>query len=143
LEHKHKRKLEIATDAYLEYLRLGGIVRYEELRPSLIRRFLNRGVPILTGLSATYLYRCAREHDDQYDDIRGEPVGHFVILSGYDRKKREVTVSDPSHDNPLFQTHRYSVRMDRLITSIALGVMTYDANLLVLTPDPKRTGAGS
>lgn len=138
LKHKGTRKLQIATDAYLEYLRLGGLVRFEELRPSLIRRFLNRGAPILTGLSATYLYRCAREHEDQYDDIRGEPVGHFVILSGYDRKKREVTVSDPAHDNPLFRTHRYSVRMDRLITAIALGVMTYDANLLVLTPGPKR-----
>ena len=138
LRHKRTRKLQIATDAYLEYLGLGGVVRFEELRPSLIRRFLNRGVPILTGLSATYLYRCAREHEDQYDDTRGEPVGHFVILSGYDRKKREVTVSDPSHDNPMFRTHRYSVRMDRLIAAIALGVMTYDANLLVLTPAPRR-----
>lgn len=138
LRHKRTRKLQIATEAYLEYLRLGGIVRFEELRPSLIRRFLNRGAPILTGLSATYLYRCAREYEDQYDDIRGEPVGHFVILSGYDRKKREVTVSDPSHDNPLFRAHRYSVRIDRLITAIALGVMTYDANLLVLTPASKR-----
>ncbi|KPK16782.1 MAG: hypothetical protein AMJ62_04040 [Myxococcales bacterium SG8_38] len=140
LKHKRTRKLRIATDAYLEYLRLGGVVRFEELRPSLIRRFLNRGAPILTGLSATYLYQCAREHEDQYDDVRGEPVGHFVVLSGYDRKKREVTVSDPSHDNPRFRTHRYSVRMDRLIMAIALGVMTYDANLLVLTPEPQPKG---
>jgi hypothetical protein len=140
-KHKRKRKLGISTDAYLEYLRLGGVVRFEELRPALIRRFLNRGVPILAGLSATYLYHCAREHDDEYDDVRGEPVGHFVVLSGYDRKKREITVSDPSHDNPRFRTHRYSVRMDRLITAISLGVMTYDANLLVLTPGAKPEGA--
>jgi predicted double-glycine peptidase len=63
-------------------------------------------------------------------------VGHFVVLSGYDRKKRQVTVADPSHDNPRFRSHRYSVSMTRLITAIALGVMTYDANLLVLTPKP-------
>jgi hypothetical protein len=138
--HKRTRKLGISTDAYLEYLSLGGIVRFEELRPALIRRFLNRGVPILTGLSATYLYNCSREHEDQDDDIRGEPVGHFVVLSGYDRKKRRITVSDPSHDNPRFRTHRYSVRMDRLITAIALGVMTYDANLLVLTPQKEQKG---
>jgi len=139
-KHKRSHKLRISTDAYLEYLRLGGIVRFEELRPALIRRFLNRGVPILTGLSATYLYQCARERDDDYDDVRGEPVGHFVVLSGYDRKKREITVSDPSHDNPRFRAHRYGVRMDRLVTSIALGVMTYDANLLVLTPGSKPKG---
>ena len=109
----------------------------EDIRAvALIRRFLNRGVPILTGLSATYLYGCAREHEDEYDDLRGEPVGHFVVLSGYDRKKRQVTVADPSHDNPRFRSHRYSVPMTRLITAIALGVMTYDANLLVLTPKP-------
>jgi len=132
--HKRNRRLRISTDAYLEYLALGGVVRFEELKPALLRRFLNRDVPILTGLSATYLYGCPREHEDQYDDARGEPVGHFVVLSGYDRKKREITVSDPSHDNPLFQTHRYSVGMNRLITAIALGVVTYDANLLVLTP---------
>lgn len=131
---KRNRRLRISTDAYLEYLSLGGVVRFEELRPALIRRFLNRDIPILTGLSATYLYRCAREHEDQYDDARGEPVGHFVVLSGYDRKKREITVSDPSHDNPLFKSHRYNVGMNRLITAIALGVVTYDANLLVLTP---------
>jgi hypothetical protein len=140
-KHKRSRKLGIATDAYLEYLHLGGTVRFEELRPALIRRFLNRGVPILTGLSATYLYHSPREHNDISDDIRGEPVGHFVVLSGYNRQKREITVSDPSHDNPRFRTHRYSVRMDRLITSIALGVMTYDANLLVLTPRDESKGA--
>jgi hypothetical protein len=139
-KHKRSRRLSIATDAYLEYLDLGGTVRFEELRPALIRRFLNRGVPILTGLSATYLYRCAREHKDQSDDVRGEPVGHFVVLSGYNRQRREITVSDPSHDNPQFRTHRYSVRMDRLITAVALGVMTYDANLLVLTPKNERKG---
>ncbi len=135
-KHKRGRRLGISTDAYLEYLSLGGVVRFEELRPLLIRRFLNRDIPILTGLSATYLYRCAREHDDNYDDVRGEPVGHFVVLSGYDRKKREITVSDPSHDNPAFRGHRYNVGMNRLITAIALGVVTYDANLLVITPKP-------
>lgn len=133
-KHKGGRKLGISTDAYLEYLSLGGSVRFEELRPSLIRRFLNRRTPILTGLSATYLYRCARERKDEYDDVRGQPVGHFVVLSGYDRKKREITVSDPSSDNPRFRKHRYGVNMNRLITAIALGVMTYDANLLVITP---------
>lgn len=140
-KHKRSRKLGISTDAYLQFLELGGKVRYEELRPALIRRFLNRDIPILTGLSATYLYQCAREHEDDYDDVRGEPVGHFVVLNGYRRSKREVTVSDPSHDNPRFRTHRYNVGMNRLITAVSLGVVTYDANLLVLTPTSRRRAA--
>lgn len=141
-KHKRSRMLRISTDAYLDYLELGGVLRFEELRPALVRRFLNRDVPILTGLSATYLYRCPRERDDDYDDVRGEPVGHFVVLSGYDPAKRRVTVSDPLHDNPRFRSHRYQVRMDRLIAAIALGVVTYDANLLVLTPAAKEDEAG-
>jgi len=44
--------------------------------PSLLRRFLNRGTPVITGLSATYLYRAPREvaETNVDDDIRGEPV---------------------------------------------------------------------
>jgi len=131
---KDDTKLSIATDAYLEYLALGGVVRYAALTGSLIRRFLDRDKPVLTGLSATYLYECAREREDEYDDVGGNPSGHFVVLSGYDRAQREVLVADPLHDNPAFGSHYYRVRMDRLIASILLGILTYDANLLVLTP---------
>jgi hypothetical protein len=142
-KHKRSRKLRNTTDSYLEYLALGGTVHFEELSSSLLRRFLNRGVPILTGLSATYLYQCAREYEDEYDSERGDPVGHFVVLSGYDREKRRVSVADPSHDNPRFRAHHYQVEMDRLITSIALGVMTYDANLLLLTPKNRPSSGDS
>jgi hypothetical protein len=133
-EAKRKPKLLHATAAYLEYLELGGVIRYTELQAGLIRRYVASGVPILTGLSATYLYGCSRERANRYDDVRGEPVGHFVVLSGYDRSSRKVMVADPLLDNPLFGSHYYAVRMDRLIAAILLGIVTYDANLLVLTP---------
>lgn len=132
--YKLDQKLSIATDAYLEFLELGGHVKFEELTGSLVRRHLNRGIPVLTGLSATYLYRCAREAEGEYDDVRGQPTGHFVVLSGYDREQRKVMVADPLHDNPVYGTHYYSVGMNRLIASILLGVITYDANLLVVYP---------
>ncbi len=128
--------LQLASNAYLEFLGLGGRIQYEPLNASLLRRFLNREIPILTGLSATYLYDCAREYRDEYDDVRGEPVGHFVVLSGYDREKREVRVSDPLHDNPRYKKHYYSVRTERLLASILLGIVTYDANLLIITQKP-------
>jgi hypothetical protein len=133
-KHKRDRKLGLATDAYLEYLTLGGTLHYEDLTGRFLRRFLDRGKPVLTGLSATYLYGCARERDDGYDDAAGQPAGHFVVLCGYDRAKREVQVADPMRDNPRFRGHNYGVAMDRLIASILLGIVTYDANLLVLTP---------
>jgi hypothetical protein len=131
---KQDPKISHATGAYLEFLELGGVLRHEELTPSLLRRFLDRDVPILTGLSATYLYNCAREIDDEYDDIRGYPTGHFVVLTGYDRIERDVLVADPLHDNPAFGGQYYRVDAGRLIASILLGIVTYDANLLIITP---------
>lgn len=131
---KTDKKLRLATQPYLEFLGMGGRLRLGEQTSTLVRRYLKRGIPILTGLSATYLYRCAREAEDEYDDVVGEPLGHFVVLSGYDKDKREVMVADPLHDNPGFGQQNYSVTLERLITSIMLGIVTYDANLLVLEP---------
>jgi hypothetical protein len=127
-------RLQDATPANLEFLSLGGELRFRDLTPALLREYLRRDVPILTGLSATYLYGCARESETDYDDIAGEPVGHFVVLSGYDPETREVLVADPLHDNPRYGSRYYRVGVDRLISSILLGVVTYDANLLILRP---------
>jgi hypothetical protein len=131
---KDDPKLRLASKAYLRFLELGGKVRFEDLRPALIRRFLGRGVPIMTGLSATYLYQTRREIAETGvpDDVRGEPAGHFVVLSGYDRATRRVDVADPYEWNPLGGERYYSVDLHRLIGAVLLGSLTYDANLLVI-----------
>ncbi len=138
--HKEGRRFSHATDAYLEFFELGGVLRYEDLTSALLRRYLRRGVPILTGLSATHLYGCARERepDGGYDDVAGLPVGHFVLLRGYDTASRDVLVADPLEDNPAFGKRNYRVKMNRLIASILLGILTYDANLLVIEPASKK-----
>lgn len=130
-------KLATVTEAYLEFLTLGGELRFEDLTKALIRKYLNRQQPILTGLNATYLYRCAREFGpgSDYDDVRGEPLGHFVVLSGYDRDQRSVSIADPLPSNPATATHYYEVTMDRLIGAILLGILSYDANLLIVRPN--------
>lgn len=139
-EVKRDGRLQAATAGYLRFLELGGKVRYEDLTTSLIRRYLKKGVPIMTGLSATYLYRSAREIPDTMaaDDIRGEPCGHFVVLSGYDRRTRQVKVADPYRANPYSADGYYPVDIRRLIGAVFLGIATYDANLLVIRPGRKR-----
>lgn len=131
---KSDAKLQVASAGYIRFLQLGGRLRFEDLRPSLIRRFLNRGIPIMTGLSATYLYGTAREigATNQSDDIHGEPAGHFVVLCGYDRATKCVDVADPYEWNPLTGQRHYSVDLHRLIGAVLLGSLTYDANLLVI-----------
>lgn len=142
-EYVRNPDLKRACSAYGEFLRLGGEIRWRDLTPSLIRKYINRGLPILTGLSATYLYQSAREfgfgHD--YDDIRGDPVGHFVVLFGYEREERNVLVADPFKLNPVSSSQVYAVNIDRVICSILLGVLTYDANLVVIYPTESRGGA--
>jgi hypothetical protein len=135
---KKNPKIRAATRAYLDFLRLGGTIRFEDLTTQLIRGLLKRSIPILTGLSATFLYRTAREMEVGntlvYDDIRGEPSGHFVVLCGYDLTRRSALVADPLLPNPISPTQIYSVRLNRLICAIMLGILTYDANLLIITP---------
>lgn len=136
MAHKRSRSLRAATEAFLEYLELGGELRFEDLTTGLIRKYLRRQIPILTGLSATYLHRSMREYGPRsdYDDVRGEPAGHFVVLCGYDKDRRTVLVADPLHPNPVSDTPLYEVDIERLLCAILLGVLTYDGNLLILQP---------
>jgi hypothetical protein len=145
---KTKAKLKVSCDAYIEYLGLGGQVRMETLNGNLLRKFLKHGTPILTGLSSTFLYQDARERASDPndpaspfidDDVGGYPQGHFVVLCDYDSEERDVLVADPLASNPLGAGHVYSVDLDRVIGAVLLGIVTYDANLLVIRP---RKGAG-
>ena len=134
-------KLQAACRAYVEFLDEGGEVEFKDLEPALLRRYLLRAQPVLTGLSASFLYREAREDPDtgDADDIAGDPVGHFVVLTGYRPDSSEVLVSDPMYPNPLAVRHTYPVPMQRVIGAIYLGVLTYDANLIVVEPPTRET----
>ncbi len=139
------KRVRLACHEYLDFLRLGGKLRMEDLTSELIRRFLKNSTPILTGLSATYLYRAMREfgRDAVPDDVRGSAVGHFVVLCGYDQSNRTVLVADPLHPNPMASEQTYAVEIDRLKNAILLGILTHDANLLIIEPRTNRKRATS
>lgn len=132
---RNKRKLITECKAYIEFLEAGGKVKYAELNKDLIKSYLQKSIPILTGLSATYLYGTPREigETNKYNSIKGEPVGHFVVINGFDGKNDIVYLADPMNPNPL-KSQYYNVKFDRLINSILLGIVTYDANLLIIEP---------
>lgn len=134
LTFRNTAGFETATGGYLEFLERGGTLRFEDLTSGLIRRYLKRGIPILTGLSATYLYHSMRERGPSYDDVRGKPSGHFVILAGYEMESRSVLILDPLHPNPMAPGQAYVISIDRVIGAILLGVLTHDANLLIIEP---------
>jgi hypothetical protein len=135
-ELKRDSRLQQATAGYLEFLELGGRLRLKDLSHGLIHGMLRRELPIITGLSSTYLYRTPREYgpDDTPDDVRGVPAGHFVVIAGYDIERRKVLVMDPYQQNPYGSSHEYWIGIDRVIGAVLLGIVTHDANLLVIHP---------
>lgn len=139
MAYKKNKGIMQSSIAYQEYLELGGKVRFQTINVSVLKEYFKQGIPILTGLSATYLYRSARERysvegTSFYDDVQGTPCGHFVVLCGYDETHRHIIVADPHRENPLSHNNYYKVSSTRLINAIMLGVLTYDANLLIIQP---------
>lgn len=141
---KDDPKLLIASKAFLKFLDLGGELRLEDLTPGLLRRYVKRRVPVITGLSSTFLYRTPREYGPNcdYDDVRGEPSGHFVVLCGYNKERRTLQIADPLLPNPVATEQLYAVPIDRVICAILLGVLTYDANLLIIQPAKRKNNHG-
>ena len=126
--------------AYEEFLAAGGEVVLTELTRRLLVAILERGRPILTGLSATWLYRQAREDPDtnEVDDVRGRPAGHFVVVCGYGGGGTSFVLRDPQSHVPMRRTGRYTVPASRLTNSILLGASTYDSDLLEIWPAGRR-----
>jgi hypothetical protein len=79
LEDAKRRRTAVA---YVRFLEMGGEIAFEELTPTLLKTIIDRGHPILAGLSATYLYQFRRERWDPVagrlvdDDVAGDPTGH-------------------------------------------------------------------
>jgi len=141
-DEKRKR----AAAAYVRFLEMNGELSFDELTPALLRSIIDRGHPVLAGLSATYLYGFSRERWDPVtkrlvdDDIAGDPTGHFVVISGYDHWGRRLTILDPSEHVPESHNGRVQVESTRLINAIMLGDATYDAVLLELWPPEEEPG---
>ena len=135
-----ERRDEIGS--WLKFLDLGGAVFLEELSPALLVRLLDRGHPVVCGLSATWLYRQPRERpeDNEEDDVGGESVGHFVVVCGYTGGGLHFHVRDPSEDVPFSPAGEYRVGAQRLCNAILLGDATRDAMLLEIWPRPGGAG---
>jgi len=137
VEGERLSRLKRIIAAYVELIVGGGRVRLVDLDRRLLVELLAAGHPILTGLSATWLYRTPRELAEEDDDVAGWPVGHFVVVTGYDPGRDHFLIADPMRQTPFDASGVYSVASERLMASILLGDATDDAVLLVL-----ESGAG-
>ncbi len=141
-------RLAAATQAYIRYLSMGGKIEMKPLERQLIKEHVTKNIPMLAGLSATFLYQEAREISqppDEHgissvpDDVAGKPCGHFVVISGYDEPGDAVLISDPLYPDPQLPAAHYWAAIDHVATAILLGIVTFDSNILVIQPNPNRT----
>ena len=138
LLHLDDRKLTQISHDYIRFLKMGGEIVCKEISPALLRGYFSQNTPVLAGLSVTYLYGCMREYTSPdnravLDDLVGEPTGHFVVLYGIDDEHR-VLVADPDSHSDMTPPHYYQIESQHLIHSILIGILTFDAYLIVITP---------
>ena len=137
LKYKTGKKFTEATMAYMQFIKAGGEILFEDLTLELLKYYFDKNLPVLAGLNSNYLYKSAREYTKShnntvFDDVKGEPQGHFVVLHGIGGKNK-IMVADPYKRNPLSASNYYEVDSNRLINAIHLGIVTYDANLLIIS----------
>ncbi len=138
LLYKNDPGIVQCSKAYQEFLAAGGIIKYKFLSIELLKEYFSYKLPLITALSSTYLYNSPREVSvnqvSHFDDVRGTPCGHFVIIAGYDEVHKHIIVVDPHKENVLSRNNYYRVSAHRLINAILMGMVTYDANLLIIQP---------
>jgi hypothetical protein len=137
--HKNDPKFLQASAAFARFLSEGGEILFDEMTPELLRELFLSDKPVLTGLSATWLNKCKREYtgsqgESVYDDVQGGPLGHFVILYGID-ENLQVSVADPDLNNDIVGENLYKIPFSLILQSVMLGIVTYDANFLVISRD--------
>jgi hypothetical protein len=128
------KKTVTASGYYADFIKNNGQILFRNLNIDFLYQLLKNNGPIICGLSSTYLYQCERETNDNliYDDINGMPQGHFVVICGITGDKSHVFIADPFDNNPTFGGQKYWVDIQHFINSVLIGVITYDANFIVI-----------
>ncbi len=134
-EGPQAERVRQACSAYADFVHEGGEIDFADLSPELLVRALDRGHPLVCGTNATYLYVDPRERpdDNKADDVHGDPVGHFLVVSGHDGPDT-LYVTDPAPEVPHDAGDAYAVTAQRLINAILLGIVSFDAVLLEVWP---------
>jgi len=95
----------------IKFLKVNGKLEIRIPTKELILSYLKKKVPPIICLSSTILRGKSRRYKGKYDDIKGNPIGHFLVISGYDNGYFIVT--DPSR----ISKGIYKVKEDKLLFS--------------------------
>ena len=59
-----------------------------------------------------------------------------VVLAGYNAERSSLLVLDPYQPTPYGPSLAYWIGAERVLGAVMLGIVTHDANLLVVHPKP-------
>lgn len=110
---KSKKKQVVNYKGFIEYFSKGGKVDFRPITKELVKKYLDKKIPVLISVNSTYFYKRKRKYKDKFDDIKGSEVGHFLVIAGYD--KNRFYVVDPNFTAP--KNGKYWVKQDYLIVS--------------------------
>jgi hypothetical protein len=122
LQHKgflawHNLGPEISElEEAIKYLEMGGQISLKPISAKDIMNEIKKGHPIICAYDAILLHGMKRGFMGKPDDIKGVPMGHVAVISGFD--KDNFVLVDPSYWYKRGES--YLVNKDRLINSIIL-----------------------
>lgn len=123
--------LKNAALAYAAFVNAGGELALGGITFESIVNSISRSIPVIVGLSSTFLYRSRRS---SITDGEETSVGHFVVVTGVDVKQRMVSIADPLSENPAGLGAYYDLPWDQLLSCICLGALTNDGAALIVWP---------
>ena len=100
----------------ISYLKKGGKLKIADLTTSLIDRYLNEGYKVICCLEESWIWGERKiEEKAVFDDIKGSPRGHFIIL--YSHTGNEYLVSDPFPTGMKNKEGLYKLNKDKLLVA--------------------------
>ncbi len=94
LKKNKKGRWEKSAKYLLKYLKKGGEIKICDLSTKMIDEYMAEGYLLICCLEESWIWGERKiKGTNKFDDIKGEPRGHFIIL--YDKEGEDYLVSDP------------------------------------------------
>jgi len=116
--------LDNVTKYYSEYLEKEGKVKFLPISKELIKKYIDNKIPVIALVSSQLYFKKARKYNGEFDDIKGKPTGHWIVVSGYD--ENNFIITDPADD--LEKDGNVKMEQNYLISSIN----TYGPVMLII-----------
>ncbi|MBD3280341.1 hypothetical protein GF389_02360 [Candidatus Dojkabacteria bacterium] len=101
----------------IEYIEAGGEIEVDDLSREKISQYLAEGYVVLAAVEQTWLWGKRKVKGKiEYDDLKGKPSGHFVVI--YKEDGDDFLVSDPYPTGLEGKEGLYRVSKDTMLVSI-------------------------